>query len=378
MNVPLLRQSLVEIKSCPHSYALQVIEGHKMPGGPQSARGTEIHHVMSQYINHCAKARVPADWARFDALALGAGAEAAEILNGLRDNYTVDFEHVYDTELTLSSDVGAAGGTLDVLLFLAPTKAKIEDFKSHPRPFDPKTDQSKRYPFLIFETFPEVEEVTFELVFVRYANCRRSVTYTRADYAELRQHVINERESQETIHRRYEAGEVLEAIPGKHCQYCPLLQKPAACPIAESNPEVSSDPQDWAKFIVWADKARGVAMQALKNRVDATGIPVEFLDGNGRPVQVGFTEHISQQFPLLATLPFLFEHRDTYEDDVEWIGKLLISSTKLKQYLKTKRRAITHQAIMDNAAVAVSKPKFGITLPAETDDSEPQVFEWEE
>lgn len=380
MTIPALRQSLVETASCPQSYQMQVIEGHKMPGGMQSARGTEIHHVMSEYIRHCATRKVPADWAKFDELALGAGEEASQILDGLRDSYTVDWEHVLETEFTLGwhSDNGNdAEGTLDGLYFLTPAHAKIEDFKSHPRPFDAdKHFQAKLYSFLVLANYLEVQEVTFELIFVRYTNCRRSVTYTRDDLPALRQQVINARARQVRLHERHAAGEQLEALPGAHCQYCPLI-KAFDCPIAQFNEHATLTLEERARFAIWVEQVNKVNKQVLRDAVDASGKNIWVQDGNGRVYEFGFNDRETKQFPLLATLPFLFEHRDTYENDVEWIGKLLISSTKLKSALGAKKRAITHQAVMDNAAVSVTKTKFGVTLPAETDET-PEVMEWED
>lgn len=369
-KVPPLRQSLVEIASCPKSYAVQIIEGKQMPGGLQSARGGEIHRVMSAYIRHCTSRKVSADWAKFDELAFGAGPEAAAILDGMRDNYVVDWEHVYDTELTLACEEGEAEGTLDVLLFGNPTLAKIEDFKSHPRPFEPDTDQAKRYSFLVFEHFPQIDQVTFELIFSRYKNCRRSVTFTRTDdYATLHQHMLNSRERQERIHEAYAAGAPLPAYPGKHCVYCPLLQKPIGCPIAEFNPE-SYHPETWARFLVWADQARKVASEALKNHVDASGEPIRITDGNGRVTQIGFREHESRQYPLLKVLPLLMDYRDSTPNDIGWMDKLLISSTKLRSYLRTKKRAFLHQCVDDQAAEAVTKVRFEVSVPAEQDETE--------
>lgn len=376
LGIPANRQSLVEIASCPHSYAVQIIEGRQMPGGMQSARGTEIHQVMSRYIAHCAHRKVVADWAEFDRLALGAGPEAAQILNGLRDSYAVDFEHVYETELNLGADEGEANGTLDVLLFPSETIAKIEDFKSHPRPFEPDTDQSKRYAFLVFKNFPQVEAVTFELIFVRYANCRRSVEFTREDLPALTQQMVNSRLRQERIHADYEAGEPLPVLPGKHCQYCPLLQTPGGCPIAESNPHATSTPEEWGRYLVWLDKQRSVATETLKDIVDARGTPVQITDGNGRVTNIGFREHESKQYPLLKVLPLLMDYREATPGDIGWLDKLLISSTKLKSYLKAKKRSFLHQCVDDTAAEPVTKVKFGISVPAEVDDEE--VFdEWE-
>jgi hypothetical protein len=377
-TVPSNRQSLVEVAACPHSYGVQVIEGHQMPGGLQSVRGLEIHRVMSRYIAHCVARKVPADWGEFDRLALGAGQEAATILDGLRDNYLVDYEHVYDTEFSLSSDEGNAAGTLDVLLKLSRTKAKIEDFKSHPRPFEPNTDQAMRYSFLVFENFPSVEEVEFELVFVRYSRCRRSVTFTRTeDYLKLRQQMLNSRKRQEEIHAAYDAGKPLPALPGNHCQYCPLLQRPNGCPIGNFNPNTSATPEQWGRRLVLLKQQEAVAKRVLKDAIDASGLPVELQDGNGRVTRIGFKDHDSTQFPLLPTVQALFRHRDAFPEDVEWIEKLFVSSTKLKSYLKAKKRAITDLDIKENVAVTVSKPKFGISAPKEQDDEE-EVEEWEE
>jgi hypothetical protein len=383
LNIPALRQSLCETASCPHSYGYQVIEGHKMPSGLQSARGTEIHHVMSEYIRHCAKKKVPADWAKFDELAYGAGSEAAGILNGLRDNYIVDFEHVYDTELTLSYThefpdgfLLETEGILDGLFFLTPANARIDDFKSHPRPFDPDTFQSKLYPFMVLMNFPEVEEVSFQLIFVRYANARRSVTYTRDDLPMLRQEIVNARARQIRMHKDHAAGITLEAYPGSHCAYCPLLQG-NQCPIAEFNPHATLSLEERLRFAVWIDEVNAVNKQVLKDAVDASGQPVTYRDGNNRLVQIGFNEREAVEFPLVTVYPFLKMHAETYPADTEWIKKLNISSTKLKSALKAKKRAITHQAIMDTAAVRLSKTTFAITTPAESDEN-PRKNEWEE
>jgi hypothetical protein len=368
----------MEVAACPHSYAFQIIEGHKNPSGLQSARGTECHHVWALYTKHCAARRVPADWAKFDELAIGVLGDSAPILNGIRDTYGNDWEHFYDAEILLRwVEAGIdVEGTLDGLYFLTPAKAKIEDAKTHPRPFDADTFQGKLYSFMVLMNFPEVEEVTFELLFVRYTNCRRSVTYTREDLPALRQQIVNARARQIRLHERHAAGEQLEAYPGAHCTYCPLI-KGFDCPIAEFNEYATPTPQERAQFAIWVDQVNKVNRQVLRDIVDASGKPVTLEDGNGRRYEFGYQDRETKQFPLLQTLPYLFEHRDTYPEDVEWIGKLLISSTKLKSALGAKKRAITHQAVMDNAASTISRPKFGVSVPAETDE-EPAQVEWEE
>jgi len=372
-DVPDLNQTKVEQMACPTFYAAGVIRGHETPGGLQSARGVEIHEVMSLYVSWCGSRGIAADWGKFDQLALGAGAEAAGILEGLRDSYSVDHEHLYGTELVLASDTGRARGKLDVLYLPTHQHALIHDFKSHPRPFDPdKTDQCLRYAFLVFENFPDVEEVTFELIFARYAKCRRSVTFTRAaDYARLRQHILNTRSRQEGIHERYAQGEVLPAYPGKHCAYCPLLQiagrGPMACPISQFNPHANASLVERARFAVWLRESQKVNNAVMKDAIDAMGHNITIDDYNGREMSVGYVARESVQFPLLKVLPFLLDYQHASPDDVTWLDKLLISSTKLKSYLKAKKRAFLHQAILDSAAVAVTKPTFklGYVAPAE-------------
>jgi hypothetical protein len=359
---------------------VQVIEGKQSPGGLQSARGVEVHHVWGLYTKHCAARRVPADWTKFDELAVGVLGDAAPILNGIRDTYVVDWEHLYDAEILLRwSEAGVleVEGTLDGLYFLTPAKAKIEDAKTHPRPFDADTFQGKLYSFMVLMNFPQVEEVTFELIFVRYTNSRRSVTYTREDLPMLRQQIVNARARQIKLHERHAAGEQLEAYPGNHCVYCPLI-KNFGCPIAEFNEYATHTPVERARFAIWVDQVNKVNRQVLRDTVDASGQPIALQDGNGRMYEFGYADRETKQFPLLSTMPYLFEHRDTYPDDVEWIGKLLISSTKLKSALGAKKRAITHQAVMDNAAVTVSRPKFGVSVPAESDEEPAVVADWEE
>lgn len=370
--IPALRQSLTETAACEHSYAVQVIEGKQSPSGLQSHRGQEIHKVMSRYIDWCSRGSRPveADWAKFDELATGAGSEAATILEGMRDHYKVDHQHVYATELLLRRTDPDTEGTLDVLLFLTDTEAKIEDFKSHPRPFDPNTMQSKLYPWLVFKNFPKIQTVTFELIFVRYANCRRSVTYARADMPMLDMHVRNARARQVEIHAKYEAGEKLEATPSNQCQYCPLLATVNACPIAEFNPHGTMPMPERLSYAIWLQQQKKLNDQIMKDFVDATGKPIETRDGNGKLYTIGVVASESKQYPLLPTFQQLLEYREATPEDTEWIGKLLISSSKLKSYLKAKKRSFLHQSIEDNAAITVTKAKFKITAAAEVDEGE--------
>src|ERR1700679_1149463 len=99
--VPPTHQSTENIMGCKKNYVTQVIEGRKSPGGVESLRGKEIHHVMAQYLSHCARKEVAMDIEAFDIFARGAGIQASKILAGIRDNYRVDWKHLFATELSM-------------------------------------------------------------------------------------------------------------------------------------------------------------------------------------------------------------------------------------------------------------------------------------
>ena len=103
-KAPPLSQSRIERLACPRSYAALTIEGLESPASLASDRGTEIHKVAADYTAHCVKAKVSADWITFDRLAAKVGAEAAAILEGVRDIYAVDFENTVAWEHTFWLD----------------------------------------------------------------------------------------------------------------------------------------------------------------------------------------------------------------------------------------------------------------------------------
>ena len=63
-------------------------------------------------------------------------------------------------------------------------------------------------------------------------------------------------------------------------------------------------------------------------------------------------------------------------DDREWLGKLVISSTKLDSPLKSKKRVLAHQVITD-AAEKVPKVRFEAKPIDEIPDEEPEDEEGE-
>lgn len=385
-----------------------------MPSGLDSTRGTQIHKTMAMYLSHCARKGVGVDLDAFDQFSRGAGSQAAKILIGLRDGFVVDHDHLLATEVKMSLDEffhptevadeiediavdsglePAYEGTLDGLsVFRSEYRILIDDFKSHVRPFEPSDKpQGKQYALFVFQHFSWVQTVTFRLIFVRYKNLTREITYTREQLPELIDSVRSARARQQMLHDDYEAERDIEAIPGPHCQYCPLLAN-RECPIAEMNYEMQLTPEDRLKFNIWYGIFSRVNNTVLKDVINATGRAVVLRDYNGKIYKYGPVEKESKVYPLfrksagggllrdhagnpiLPIIDLLLDHIYVNPDDTEWITKLVISGTKLESALKAKSRVDIHQSISDTAdtitkvAMKLSKPLD--SLPEDDDDDD--------
>jgi hypothetical protein len=396
--IPPLSQSLVEKGSCPESYCFEVIEGNEQSDSMQSDRGTEVHHAMSLYIKHCVAHKVAVDFDEFDRISAAAGPVAGPILDNMRDTYVVDFKHVLASEIRLRLDTniaptntemtpaGALGffpldimpgveysdepaahaGTLDVLLINDDaTEGVIEDFKSHPRPFEPDTYQSLLYPFMAMKHIPSLRKVKFQLVFVRYGgDVRREIVYTREDMPEMAIQIKRARERQLALEAAYVAGDTIKVHSGSHCQYCPKITKPTLCSISEFNPQINTSMEERLRFLIWSSEQAKVTRVAMKDYVDATGKPICITDANGKMYAFGIEPVESKVYPLDRTSIKLLEDHFKVSPKDDWeTMKLRISSTTLKPKLKAKMRAGLSQAFDDSVVEMEVKPKFAIRRP---------------
>lgn len=339
------------LMACPESYGVQVIDGKRVPENLGSERGHEIHEVMSEYVNHCVKKRVPSDWGAFDKLASRKGAEARQILQPLRDGHIIDYRNVVGTELTLSldeyfqpvSEKAAFQGTLDCLYDLGEGKALIVDYKSHPGPFEADTPQCHLYPLLVFQAYAHIESVEMSLVFVRYKKCVRSVTFSRTDVPFLIDYVQAFRERQVDIHQT--GRNALKALPGSHCAYCPRLAD-VTCPIKEFNPAATHTPEERLRFNIWASQLAVQNTAALKSYVTASEKNVMVTDGNGVEYEYGAWPAVVLEFPLRETHQELERWQKTTREDL--ISKQVVGATKLKQALKAAKRRDLADAIANH------------------------------
>ena len=76
---------------------------------------------------------------------------------------------------------------------------------------------------------------------------------------------------------------------------------------------------------------------------------------------------------MLATVPILQQYIEASPDDSEFVTKLNLSATKLRSYLKAKKRAMLDQRIHDEAAVSVTKVKTKLHSP----DDDPNENEYQ-
>lgn len=415
-----LRQSTAEVMSCRLSYVESFIKGRKQPGGLDSARGTQIHQTLGQYAAWCATKRVKQDLAAFDRFSEGVGLAAHKILIGVRESYEVDFNSLFATELPMSMDedfnptdvvealdgiVQSSGkdsayqGTLDTLYaFREEFRINIDDFKSHARPYEPaETLQGKMYSLLAFQHFPWAQEIQFRLVFVRYNHLYRTVNYKRSDVPQLIEAVRSQRLRQKMIHDDYSNKREIGATAGTHCWWCSLLSD-ASCPISQYNPAMQLTPQQRLNFALWYSNFSRANNAVMKDYVQATGKAIVAKDGNEKFYRYGPEEKESNVYPVfkktadgleknnqgnyvMPIVELLLDHAYSQPEDVEWMGNLTISATKLEGYLKSKKRVNVHQAISDTAdkvtkvSLRVSKPLDAEPVD-DTDDEEEEDEEF--
>lgn len=395
--IPPLSQSREAKLACPEFYALTEIDGVQPAPSVFSDRGTEVHKVIQCYAEQCFLHQVPSDWGVFDILASSLGPDAGEIVDRMRDNLIIDWEHFHKAELYLwltgefdpRADLKpyAYEGTLDAV-YLNGTSGKIEDYKSHWRPFDADTFQSKLYPFLLMQHYSQVEEVEFVYIFVRFKNARRSVTYTRADLPKLAAEIERARKRQLAIHEKRSmvitrgawptkpselpmgtGRSYMEAIPGSHCVYCPHLAK-GTCPLGSRNPYAEMTLEDRLRQVVYFDQARKHQLTIIKEYVDQAQKPVEFTTGTGDKYTAAFGATESGYYPLVESVAMLAEWVGDNPDDNKLWDNLRVGSTQLKSKLKAKKRADLDQRMRDTVMVKETAVKFAIRRNGEEEEAE--------
>lgn len=387
MIAPPLSQSRYELLACPASYVAQVIQGQKEPPNPFSMRGTLVHEKLRTYVDYLVNTRLEKDEAAFDVLIADVTGEARDILNrqrgltvnpervvgtemhlALDDEFRpLDLEHVHDRELCFDEDgvlmctllnIPAYEGTLDLVEAPDAETIEIEDYKSYWAIVDADTYQSRHYPLLVFQHFPDVQVVKFNLNFVRFG-VSRSVEYIRdRDLPRLTEEARAARLRQLALHDAFVRQESVDAMPNPGCVYCPMLTD--GCPIADVNPYTQQSPEDIGKFVMWAEQARKKANGLLKDFVMARG-PLQIVDGNGVKYEAKFNLTEKAQYPA--------ECLDVVQlVDPPLAKKLMLSG--LSSPLKAKKREVLRDAL-EQFKVITPGSRFGFKeLVAEEEDGD--------
>jgi len=417
-SIPALRQSIVEQMACEHGYKLVYIDGLKSPSTEASYRGTDVHSVLSEYVTHCAKQHVPADFMYLDSLIGSSTDEVTEILTTCRDNITVDWQNFFASEISMGLDrdfkpthsYGHDGeripmspvwgdrqqlgkdaaycGILDTIYLMPGGKvARIVDFKTHPRPFPADSFQGKLYSLFLLMHLPELQEVEFSLHFVRYAHQITSQKYYRSDVPQMMDDVRRVRARQIELHEKVDNQQPLRAHGGAHCTYCPCTLDPLhiQCPIMRLNPMMNLSPAERLNWRLVHDVMSRANNQVMQKMVEGTGEAIHSQDANGKNYTFGPVEKQKITYPLFApngeggfTLPIvdaLLDWCETFPEDLQpkrrdqkpWFLNLRIGSTQLKSYLKAKKREIIDNRIKDLADVE-TKIELRIERDAEIDD----------
>jgi hypothetical protein len=91
--------------------------------------------------------------------------------------------------------------------------------------------------------------VKFVLEFVRYG-ASRSVEYTRRDLPRLKEIAQQARKRQRELHTiALASSSEIQATPGRHCSWCPLLLK--GCPLEGTNPYAIRTPEELLGHLLW-------------------------------------------------------------------------------------------------------------------------------
>lgn len=421
-----LTQTAYESMACPHGYGLVHIEGLKPPDTLASKRGTDIHAIMAAYSEHCSARRVPMDLNYFDGLLMDTGEDAAAIMQNAGESIKVDFQNFFAAEVSMGMDEDfkptysidhdgnvvqfradlwggspsanfkkpmVCGIADDIALFPGGRTARIRDYKSHPRPFEPTTFQAKLYALMLFLHMPELQEVEFVLVFVRYTNIVRPIKFHREQVPELKDEVLRVRNRQKGYHQTYRTDglEGLPAFAGTHCTYCPAVSNPLKCPISSMNPMMEMTPQERLNYRLWYSAMSRANNQIMSQMVEGTGETITATDANGKRYSFGPVEVEQVTYPLFAwngvgfdmpILDALQTWMDTAPEDclptkrspVPWLAKLRIGATELNQYLKANKREVVHNNIKD-LAERKNAVQFKVSRDAEVDEGTGEEYQ---
>jgi hypothetical protein len=301
----------------------------------------------SGYIPHLVQAGLSQDepWWRSALDVANLGRDTRDILEGYLPGFQIDPEKVLhveerlylDANLEPTKDAGAAiiSCQPDIILLEGADAARIPDFKSQFRIVDASEFfQSQAYSLVVFQRYPFLREITFELAFVRYGNAKRSVTYTRSEHLEhLKKAVLKARQRQVELHQQAMSGNLEPPVGGSHCVGCPI--RITTCPFVAIN-DYSMSPEKLTLFAEWAKGAYEYARGILKDLFLEDKAP-QIVDPQGNVHQAGYTRRREREIALTdKAREIIHDWNLAHEKKQDLEGKMTIGG--LSSYLKAKFR----------------------------------------
>jgi len=335
--IPPLSQSMYESMACPASYQAQYVHGIFSPANIYSELGQEVHRCMSLYAEHLKDIDREEDWVFFERTLATFTEEAQKILRGVIGSIIFNPQAILSTELRFT-DYEDGAGTPDLITMETSVDATIWDYKNYFEMIEADTFQSKLYPLLLFRHNPNLETVRFVLVFMRYGRTRE-VTWTRDHVPYLEKVLSDARVRQKAIH---ETPGLARAIPGKACDYCPLLRT-MRCQVNAWNPYATMTTSDRLRYILFLRAALKGSTEIVRSA--ARFEPVTTQDDNGKVYEASFVPTEKRTLPLLPTLTVLQQHFDESGEDLSL--KANVSKTSLASLRHAKKRVLLDQALTD-------------------------------
>lgn len=289
----------VEIRRTALQAMLSCAASETDSGGEAAAFGQAIHTFIASYWAACLALGQDEYREGVEKLAASAiysvggadvnrWAEFLELCSGFADTHLLNPRSLIAYEKPLATDVGWAilNGRLDRLDRSDdgdpdddPQRITVTDYKSQfaIEPFD---FQGRTYAQLVFLNYPSVEEVEWQLDFIRRRALPDPVVYTRGELDGWWAGVV---EAAERIHQDREAG---RAVPtgGAACQYCARRYACAAAVtpatlIPETEDQADEIISDWLRLQAGADEREKALKAYFGDRapIELRGLEIGFL-----------------------------------------------------------------------------------------------------
>lgn len=242
MKLPFrVRQSSLDLAKCLYHFQQNIILGIKDPDSEFSVRGTDFHTLGYRYVKFLQSSHQESDWSYGDELVVSSdwNLEAVAIFkNWIRSqSFQTDSIFALEYKVRLDWDLNPVNeddpdaaerifysGDFD-RLDIKGKKAIIRDYKTFFAVVKPTTIQSILYPYFLFHLMPGIEEIDFELEFVRWGIVSEPRTFTRDDLPMMTRYV------QQQVARIVNAYQTNDwpAAANTKCAYCALT-----CPLVET------------------------------------------------------------------------------------------------------------------------------------------------